>query len=216
MEPDKYLEGVSALLALAHTFEDLEFIDFGGGFGIPYEKAAGQPRLDLADLGSKLDAILHDFARTYGKSIAFKVEPGRYIAAESCVLLGTVHAVKENYGHRYVGTDVGFNVLARPMIYDSHHDIELYRASDTPFSDLYPVTVVGNICESGDILAKDRVLPQAQEGDIIGILDAGAYGYSMSSNYNNRLRPAEVLLREDGTVKLIRRRDTLDDLLRNF
>ena len=216
MEPDKYLEGVSALLSLASTFEDLEFIDFGGGFGIPYEKAAGQPRLDLADLGAKLDAILHDFARTYGKSIAFKVEPGRYIAAESCVLLGTVHAVKENYGHRYVGTDVGFNVPARPMIYDSHHDMELYRAADTPFCDLYPVTVVGNICESGDILAKDRMLPQAQEGDIIGILDAGAYGYSMSSNYNNRLRPAEVLLREDGTVKLIRRRDTLDDLLRNF
>lgn len=212
LEEEPYLEGVRSLLKIAHTFPDLEFIDLGGGFGMPYEKQ--QNRLNLTSLGSKLDTLLYDFARTYGREVLFKIEPGRYLAAECGVLLGTVHAIKENYGHLYCGTDVGFNVLVRPMMYDSYHEIEIL--SKEPSTDQRPITVVGNICESGDILAKDRLLPAMRENDLICIHDAGAYGYSMASNYNNRLRPAEVLIAENGTPRLVRRRDTLEDLMRGF
>ncbi len=212
MDGDKYIEGVKAILEIAKQFDDLEFVDLGGGFGIPYEKLNDQPRLDLKDLGEKLSKILFDFAKEYGKELTFKVEPGRYISAECSVLLGTVHAVKQNNVHKFAGTDLGFNVLIRPAMYDSHHDIEVYNDS----TETEEITVVGNICESGDIIAHDRVLPKVTEGDVIGVLDAGAYGYSMASNYNNRLRPAEILIRENGEVVLTRKRDTFEDLTRNF
>lgn len=212
MEGDKYVEGVKAILEIVKQFDDLEFVDLGGGFGIPYEKLNDQARLDLKELGTKLSKIMKDFAAEYGKEITFKVEPGRYISAECCVLLGTVHATKQNNVHKFAGTDIGFNVLQRPVMYDSHHDIEVYNNSDKTEE----ITVVGNICESGDILAKDRELPVISKGDTIALLDAGAYGYAMASNYNNRLRPAEVLIRENGEVKLIREADTLEDLTRHM
>lgn len=214
MEGEAYVEGVKSILTIAKEFKNLEFVDMGGGFGIPYKKQAGQERLDIKDLGEKVDRVIQEFIKEYGREIKFKIEPGRYIVAECGVLLGTVHAVKQNYSTTFVGTDLGFNVLARPVMYDSHHDIEVY--SNTTDGETATVTVVGNICESGDIIAKDRVLPKVKEGDILGIMDAGAYGFAMSSNYNNRLRPAEVLIQKDGTARLIRRRDTIEDLMRNF
>jgi diaminopimelate decarboxylase len=131
-------------------------------------------------------------------------------------LLGRVYSVKTNYGVTYIGTDLGFNVLMRPVMYDSHHDIEVYRPDARPSPAEEAVTIVGNICESGDIIAKDRRLPQIFEGDALGVLDAGAYGFSMCSNYNDRLRPAEVLIAADGQAVLTRRRDTLDNLVRHF
>ena len=148
--------------------------------------------------------------------MTFKIEPGRYIAAECGVLLGTVHSVKTNYDIKYVGTDLGFNVLKRPVMYDSHHDIEIYRKDDKVSSKQEEVRIVGNICETGDIIAKDRLLPEIFEGDVLGVLDAGAYGFSMCSNYNNRLRPAEVLIKKNGEDVLVRKRDSLEDLMRNF
>ena len=216
MDGEAYLQSTGSILSIARQFEDLEFIDFGGGFGIPYKKQAEQPRLDLKDLGNKLSQVIHSWVKEYGKDIEFKIEPGRYIVAESSILLGKVFATKTNYSIKYIGTDLGFNVLVRPVMYDSHHDIEIYRASDTPSLKEESVRIVGNICETGDIIAKDRNLPEIIENDILGVLDAGAYGYSMSSNYNNRLRPAEVLIGADGNPRVIRRRDTLDDLVRNF
>ena len=217
MEPDKYIAGVYAILSIAKQFKDLEFIDLGGGFGIPYNKLEDNYKtLDIKALGNKLDEIFEDFTKEYGKRLKFKVEPGRYIAAECGVLLGTVHAIKNNGENKYAGTDIGFNVLARPVMYDSHHDIEVYRKSNEKCEGSQPITVVGNICETGDIIAKNRMLPILKEGDILGILDAGAYGHVMSSNYNNRLRPAEVLIRENGDVVLIRKRDTLEDIVKNF
>ena len=208
-----YLEGVNALLKIAKTFPDLEFIDCGGGFGMPYDEKT-QHRLDLSGLGAALDDVFFRFAEEYGKQVQFKIEPGRYLTAECGALLGTVWAVKENAGHLYCGTDIGFNVLIRPLLYDAYHEIE--TLPHRPEATVHPYTVVGNICESGDILAKDRLLPDMKENDLVLVHDAGAYCFSMSSNYNNRLRPAEVLIREDGTVRLIRRRDTLEDLIRNF
>ncbi len=216
MEGDAYLESVGQILEVARQFSDLQFVDLGGGFGIPYRKQANESRLDLKVLGSQLSEILVKWVKEYGKEIEFKVEPGRYIVAESSILLGSVHATKTNYGIKYVGTDLGFNVLVRPAMYNSHHDVEIYRKSGIPSEKEEVVRVVGNICETGDIIAKDRNLPEIFEDDVLGILDSGAYGYSMSSNYNNRLRPAEVLINSDGTDRLIRRRDTLEDLSRNF
>jgi diaminopimelate decarboxylase len=216
MDGKAYLQSTGNILDIAKQFDDLEFIDLGGGFGIPYMKQAGQSRLDLKELGGKLSKIIQSWVKEYGKDIEFKIEPGRYIVAESGILLGKVYATKTNYNIRYIGTDLGFNVLVRPVMYDSHHDIEIYRENDTPSLKEETVRIVGNICETGDIIAKDRILPEIIENDILGVLDSGAYGYSMSSNYNNRLRPAEVLIEPDGNPRLIRRRDTLDDLVRNF
>lgn len=222
MEDDHYIQGMESALSVARQFPDLEFIDFGGGFGIPYHKQDGEKRLDLVSLGKKLHRIFLQFSAEYGKELTFKVEPGRYIVAECGVLLGTVTALKSNFGKNYLGTDIGFNVLQRPLLYGSHHDMEIYRPETEKSYDqnnadntsLYQVT--GNICESGDILAADRTLPEAQIGDILTVLDAGAYGYCMSSPYNNRLRPAEVLITATGEDILIRRRETLEDLVQAF
>ena len=216
MDSEAYLESASNILSIARQFDDLEFVDLGGGFGIPYKKQSDQPRLDLKELGGKLSEVIQKWVTVYGKEIEFKIEPGRYIVAESSILLGKVYATKTNYNIKYIGTDLGFNVLIRPVMYDSHHDIEIYRGNDIASLKEETVNIVGNICETGDIIAKQRRLPEIFEGDILGVLDSGAYGYSMSSNYNSRLRPAEILIQSDGNPRLIRRRDTLDDLVRNF
>lgn len=216
MEANAFMESIKSILEIAKKFKSLEFIDLGGGFGIPYNKQASEKRLELSLIGKRLDEVFSQFALEYGDMIRFKIEPGRYVAAECGLLLGKVQAVKNNEDKKYIGTDLGFNVLARPVMYDSHHDIEIYRLNDKASEKDEKVTVVGNICESGDIIAKERTLPEIFEGDLLGVLDAGAYGHVMSSNYNNRLRPAEVLIREDGECVLIRKRDTLEDIVRNY
>jgi diaminopimelate decarboxylase len=164
-----------------------------------------------------LTKVLNDWTDKYGKKILFKTEPGRYIVAECGILLGTVYSTKNNYGKKFAGSDLGFNVLMRPVMYDSHHEIEVYR-DGKPINNepVEEVTVVGNICESGDIIAKNRPLPEIKEGDILGAMDAGAYGFAMSSTYNMRLRPAEVMIKESGEAILVRRRDTFQDLIANF
>jgi diaminopimelate decarboxylase len=215
MEPDPYLAGAAALLEIAKQFDDLEFVDLGGGFGVPYRKLSGEPRLDLERLGNELSQCVRDFELVYGKEISVHIETGRYVSAECGVLLGTVHTMKQNYGERFAGTDIGFNVLMRPVLYDSHHDLEVFRDGDRRAEGRETVTVAGNICETGDILTKARELPPLNEGDLLCVLDAGAYGFAMASNYNGRLRPAEVLIGEDGRDTLIRRRDTLGDLTKN-
>ncbi len=216
MEGEPYIEGIKSILATAEQFDGLGFIDLGGGFGIPYHKQQGQKRLELENFGLQLGDLLSTWAHRYNPGILFKTEPGRYIVAECGALLGSVYSIKENGETTYVGTDLGFNTLVRPVMYDSHHDVEIYANLPLANAEMKKVTVVGNICESGDIIAKDRTMPSITEGDILGVMDAGAYGYSMSSNYNNRLRPAEILIRLDGSSSLIRRRDTLEDLMQNF
>ena len=220
MEPGGYLDAMDWLLAFTAALRPeelarLEILDFGGGFGIPYRKYENEARLDLAALGRGIHERISAFAAQTGYKGLFYVEPGRYIVAECGLLLGTVHAVKSNAGQRYVGTDLGFNTLMRPVLYNSYHDMEIYRVGGTGKAGTLPQTVVGNICESGDILAENRELPEISVGDILGVLDAGAYGFAMCSNYNLRLRPAELLICADGSYRLIRRRDSLDDLLRN-
>ena len=212
MEAGPYLEAATWLLETAKQFPDIRLIDFGGGFGIPYEKYEDKPRLDLADATRRFNSLLESWREETGFSGRFVIEPGRYIVAECGLLLGTVYVTKNNGPTRYVGTDLGFNVLVRPAMYDSFHDLEIYPSDASPRREMQQ-TVVGNICETGDILAKDRLLPEVKEGDIIGVLDAGAYGHAMSSSYNQRFRSAEVLICADGSARLIRRRETADDLL---
>ncbi|GHV87897.1 diaminopimelate decarboxylase [Spirochaetia bacterium] len=207
LNSDEYLAAAEVLFETAFEFSALEFIDIGGGFGVPYRGTEG--RLDMGALSQKLSQKIDDFtARHPNKNIRVMVEPGRYLVAESGILLGTVHSVKENYGETYVGTDIGFNVLMRPVLYDSWHDILIFTTNQKT----QKLTITGNICESGDILARDRDLPLPAVGDIIGIENAGAYGYSMASTYNSRPRPAEVLLSPDGQDRLIRRRESLASL----
>ena len=216
MEAGPYLAAMNTLLAMAKKLiglgYPLEIIDFGGGLGMPYHKYEGQPRMDMEELGKAIHTCLSEWAEATGYKGRFFIEPGRYVVAECGAVLGTVHATKNNGPHRFVGTDIGFNVLARPMLYDAFHDVEIFRDNGQPDAQLVEQTIVGNICESGDILAKERPLPLIKEGDVISMLDAGAYGWVMASNYNHRLRPAEVLIGLDGKARLIRRRETLEDL----
>jgi diaminopimelate decarboxylase len=216
MTSEAYIEAASFMLSFAENFPEVEFVDFGGGFGVPYRKESGEQRLDLTNLGTQLQNLIEAWIQKTGRKIKIKVEPGRYTVAECGVLLGQVNTVKENAGKKYIGTDIGFNVFARPMIYGSYHDIEFYSDRAREEGPAEPVTIVGNICETGDILAKDRLLPEIKEGDIIGLLNAGAYGMVMASNYNCRLRPAEVLITSSGEAILIKKRETLDDLLKCF
>lgn len=215
MDYKAYLDSVYRLLTLAKEFKTLQFIDMGGGFGIPYDKENGEDRLNLNKLGDKLTSVISEFVKDFDNEIEFKTEPGRYIVAEGGVLLGKVNAIKYNNQIKFVGTDIGFNVFVRPMLYNTLHNIEIFRESNNESIKDEKVTIVGNICEAGDIVAEGVVLPEIYEKDIIGFLDTGAYGYSMSSNYNLRLRPAEVLIKENGEIKLIRKRDGLGDLIKN-
>ena len=222
MEADGYIEAARVLLQLADrlpadVLSSLEIIDFGGGPGIPYHKYAGEAPLDMDRFGTLLDQLMREWSARTGYQGRFLIEPGRFVVAECGVILTGVNNVKYNGPTCYVGTDVGFNVLARPAMYDSFHDMEIYAGpAGTADRAAKEQTIVGNICESGDILAKKRLLPTLHEGDVLGILDAGAYGFSMSSSYTQRCRCAEVLLDLTGKARLIRRRETPEDLARQY
>lgn len=218
LDPEPFLQAVENFLRIAEKFDSLEYIDFGGGYGIPYHKLDDEARFDMASFTERFTALLDAYAEKHQDNLPlFKSEPGRYCVAEGGVILGRVHATKQNAGKRYAGTDIGMNVLARPTLYDSYHEIEVLHDGRAVSRDvLEEVSVTGNICESGDLLCKERPLAHIETGDLVCVLDAGAYGYSMSSSYNTRPRAAEVLITKDGEAKLIRRRETYDDLFALF
>ena len=218
LDPQPFLDAVENFLRIAERFDELEYIDFGGGYGIPYHKLDGEADFDMEDFSKRFTELLDAYVGKHPDNIPlFKSEPGRYCVAEGGVILGRVHAVKQNYGNRYIGTDIGMNVLARPTLYDSWHDLEVLRegkaVTDGEYENVY---VTGNICESGDLLCKDRNLPVIKRGDLICVLDAGAYGFSMSSSYNSRPRPAEILITREGTAKLIRKRESYEYMFANL
>jgi diaminopimelate decarboxylase len=159
----------------------------------------------------KLKPILSDFLSKH-KMVEFKFEPGRYVPCEAGYILGTVTAVKKENNRIWVGTDIGMNILVRPSMYDAYHKIEVLNDEE----EYITATIVGDICESGDILGKDRKILKPEVGDVIKIHDTGAYGYSMASSYTGRLRPAEVMINKEGQDTLIRKRETLDDFLSNM
>ena len=187
----------------------LEFVDIGSGLGIPYEKGISVPSpVDLADL---ILPIFNERCAAEGINPKLILEPGRYLVADSTILLARVNTMKDA-AKKFVGIDAGFNLLIRPAMYDSYHHVVVANKADAAALGTY--TIVGPICETGDILARDRELPMIEKGDIIALLDAGAYGFSMSSQYNGRTRCAELLV-HDGDVDVIRKPETYDDLLSN-
>jgi len=209
LEVDKFLMAMEVLLRVAPSFPDLEFIDFGGGFGVPYKP--GEKPLDIKELGRKMSGRFKDFCRKYRKKLTLVIEPGRFLVAEAGYLLTRANTVKRNPdGRVFVGVDSGFNHLIRPAMYDSFHPI---TNISNPGGEKEKVDIGGNICESGDIFAKDREISRVKEGDLILIRVAGAYGYSMSSNYNLRPRPPEVLVKPDKTLRLIRKRETIKKII---
>jgi len=193
-----FMKAIKKLLKTAKQFSDLEFLDFGGGFGIPYRPE--EEPLDMVILGKMITRELEIFVKEYGRELEIKFEPGRFLVGESGVLLGTATEIKKTPYKTFVGIDAGFNQLIRPMMYGSYH--EIVNTSNVA-GEKEIVTVVGNICESGDIFAQDRNLAQVKEGDILAILGSGAYGYAMSFPYNARPQPHEVLI-EGTTSRLIR------------
>lgn len=220
LDPKPYIDAVTNLLRIADRFDNLEFIDFGGGYGIPYHKLDDEKPFPMEDFKVKLEPVLDEFVQRYGKTPLFKSEPGRYCVAEGSVILSRVQAIKVNAGIKYVGCDTGMNTLIRPAMYDSYHDIEVIRDGKVVDRDgnnnMETVNVSGPICETGDLIAKGRLLPKAKTGDLLAILDTGAYGYAMASSYNSRPRPAEVMITKEGKVVQIRRRETIEDLLSLF
>ena len=209
------LEAMEMILDVAKVFPDLQFVDFGGGFGIPYKPE--QLPLDMEDLSKKMTERFINFIQHYGRDILMKIEPGRLLIGPVGVLLATVTNITNTPKNSFVGVDTGFNHLVRPTMYGSYHKIlNANRISSTEKD----VVVVGNICESGDILSRSgddfiRKLSSPAIDDRLAFLDAGAYGFSMSSQYNFRPRPAEVLVHQ-GQSRLIRRAETFEDLSQCF
>jgi diaminopimelate decarboxylase len=214
LQPEKFIQAMDVLLETAEKFDDLTFIDFGGGIGVPYREE--DRRINMKVLGQKISEEFDRFCRSYGRELTLIIEPGRYLVAESGFLLATVTSIKEGQNHRFVGVNSGFNHLVRPAMYGSYHPI---LNADVVDGNRIPQTIAGNLCESGDTFTRneegivDRDLPPFSEGDLVAILNAGAYGYSMASLYNTRPRPAEVLV-EGGRARLIRKRETIEDLVK--
>jgi len=195
-----FLKAMDVLFEAALRVPELEHLDFGGGFGVPYEP--GAERLDIEKLGDAVRGRVEKFEKAFGRKLKMSFEPGRYVVAESGTLLVTVVDIKKNPKKTFVGVDSGMGHLIRPAMYGSYHSIENLSRPDAKKE---KVTIAGFYCESGDVLAKDRPLPMPEIGDILAIRNAGAYGYAMASDYNLRPRPAEVLV--DGeSSKLIRER----------
>lgn len=201
----------------------LEFVDFGGGLGIPYHRRESKDadgvliHKDVAPTPEEYAAavmpVFVSACKEAGISPAFWVEPGRWMVGESTVLLTRVNSVKKVH-KTFVNVDAGFNILVRPAMYDSWHEVIVAnKASESGAKDIY--TITGPICETGDILADNRELPEIVAGDVIAVLDAGAYGYAMSSQYNSRPRCAEVLV-HGGEAELMRRAETFEDMTRNI
>ena len=202
-----FLRVLEVIFDAAGRFPTLEFLDLGSGFKVPYKP--GDPETDVVSLGEQVAAAFKGFEKEYGRPLEAWFEPGKYLVSEAGYLLVEVSTVKHTTATVFAGVNSGFNHLIRPMFYDSYHYISNLSHPAAP-ERLY--TVVGNICET-DTFAWDRLLPEVREGDVLAFHNAGAYGFEMSSSFNSRLRPAEVLLDGDGEARLIRRRQTFEDLL---
>ena len=205
VDADVFVKSIEILFDLIPQFKELTFIDLGGGFKVPYKD--GDTETDITLLAKK---VQETFASHNGRPLQVWFEPGKFLVSECGYFVTTVNVIKETDAATFVSIDSGFNHLIRPMFYDAYHRIEnISNPNGTPIR----YSVVGNICET-DTFAWDRTIAQVREGDNLVFYNAGAYGFEMSSNFNSRYKPAEVLVK-DGQAHLIRRRDQFEDLLRN-
>jgi diaminopimelate decarboxylase len=204
-----FVDAAKVMLELAFSFPDLKYMDFGGGFKVSYKE--GDAITDMAGLGKILTQEFKTFCTKYGKELELWFEPGKFLVSECGYLFAEANVVKENPTSTLIGLNTGLNHLIRPMMYDAYHEVinvsKPTQAKDTEYN------VVGYICETDDF-AKNRMMPSADQGDVFCFLNAGAYGFTMASNYNSRFKPAEVLIYKE-KVHLVRARETMEDILKN-
>jgi len=208
VDVDVFLRGAEILFEHTEGFKELEFIDFGSGFKVPYKP--DDYYTDMKELGEKLSARFNQFCKEYGRDLELCFEPGKFLVSQSGTFLVKVNVLKQTTAAMFVGVDSGMNHLMRPMLYGAYHHItNVSNPGGTPR--IY--TVVGYICET-DTFGWDRKLNEVREGDVLAFSNAGAYGFTMASNYNSRFRPAEVLVHQ-GQHFLVRKREDINDILRN-
>ncbi|WP_461533896.1 diaminopimelate decarboxylase [Sinomicrobium sp.] len=208
LDIEVFLYASEILFDTAKQFENLDFIDFGSGFKVPYKE--GDIETNIEELGKKLSKRFNEFCKEYGKDLSLAFEPGKFLVSEAGCFLAKVNVVKQTTSTVFAGVDSGFNHLIRPMLYGAHHDI--VNISNPGGRDRF-YSVVGYICET-DTFANNRRIAEINEGDVLCFKNAGAYCFTMASNYNSRFRPAEVLW-YNGQSHLIRKRETFEDLVRN-
>jgi diaminopimelate decarboxylase len=208
LDIDVFLYASEILFDTARHFKDLDFIDFGSGFKVPYKE--GDIQTNVEELGQKLTGRFNEFCRQYGKELTLAFEPGKFLVSEAGYFLAKVNVVKQTTSTVFASVDSGFNHLIRPMLYGASH--EIINISNPEGRERY-YSVVGYICET-DTFGNNRRINEISEGDILCFKNAGAYCFTMASNYNSRYRPAEVLWHE-GKAYLIREREDFEDLIRN-
>ncbi|MBT8316210.1 MAG: diaminopimelate decarboxylase [Lutibacter sp.] len=208
LDIDVFLAATEILFNTANEFENLDFIDFGSGFKVPYKE--GDISTNIEELGEKLTKRFNLFCKEYGKELTLMFEPGKFLVSEAGKFLAHVNVVKQTTSTVFASIDSGFNHLGRPMMYDSYHHIQ--NISNPNGRERY-YSVVGYICET-DTFGSNRRISEIKEGDVLSFNNAGAYCFSMASNYNSRYRPAEVLI-YNGKDYLIRKQEIFDDLLKN-
>lgn len=206
LDAEVFIRGAELLFEAAQDFKDLKYMDFGSGFKVAYKEA--DVTTDINDIGGKIAERFKEFCHQYGRELELWFEPGKFLVSESGYFLVKTNIVKQTTSTMFAGVDSGLNHLIRPMLYDAYHKITNI-SNPTGTERIY--AVVGYICET-DTFGWDRKLNEVREGDVLAFHNAGAYGFSMSSNYNSRFRPAEVFIYK-GKAHLIRRRETLEDLL---
>ncbi len=204
---DVFVKGIEVLFDIIPHFKELNSVDLGGGFKVPYREGDGETDIEL--LAKKVKEAFDNHPNPNGNPLQVWFEPGKFLVSAAGYFITEVNVLKETANTVFAGVNSGFNHLIRPMMYDAYHHIENISNTTAP-GKIY--TVTGNICET-DTFALDRKIAEIREGDLLVFYNAGAYGFEMSSNFNSRLKPAEVLVK-DGEAKLIRRRDEFDDLLR--
>ena len=197
-------------IATPANFPELEFLDFGGGFKVPY--MPDEKRIDYIAMGKEIVSIFENFCKSYGKELKMYFEPGKYMVAESGHLLIEVNTIKKNRTRTIAGCNSGFPQLIRPVLYDAYHHI---TNLSNPDGELKKYDICGNICETGDRFAEERMMPEIHEYDILEIQNAGAYCYSMGSIYNLRPMPSEAVL-EDGELRLVRKAQTNAELVKEL
>ncbi len=203
-----FVKGIEVLFDIIPHFKELSSIDLGGGFKVPYQD--GDTETDIPLLAQKVQEAFDNHPNPNGKPLQVWFEPGKFLVSGAGYLIAAVNVMKATTGNSFIGLNTGFNHLIRPMFYEAYHKIENIS---NPGGALREYNVVGNICET-DSFASDRALPEVNEGDLLVFHNAGAYGFEMSSNFNSRFKPAEVLVK-DGKATLIRKRDVWEDLVRN-
>ena len=208
LDIEVFLYASEILFDTAKHFKDLEFLDFGSGFKVPYKE--GDIETDIEELGEKLTKKFKSFCKEYGRELTLTFEPGKFLVSEAGKFVVRVNVIKQTTSTVFAGVDSGFNHLIRPMLYGSQHVI---RNISNPEGKERFYSIVGYICET-DTFATNRRIAEIKEGDLLCFSNAGAYCYTMSSNYNSRYRPAEVLW-HNGEAHLIRKRETFEDLVRN-